>query len=155
MSGVVHSVDAATNTVRYLHNFTDGSYQVEIEAKETAGSTGTQSWSFVVDSSPPQISSVEGVTDGMEISDGTLQFSAKLTDMHDIKDNVAVRDWYLGEMTAAGWALHSDSFTTGATHFELTYQKGRRYCVIWYYSGSIPNTEGSNPKGSRLQIAYH
>lgn len=66
-----------------------------------------------------------------------------------------VHDYYLAEMTAAGWILKSDSYSTGSTSFELTYQKDRRYCKVWLYCGDLPGGGGSNPQGSRLQIAYH
>ena len=70
--------------------------------------------------------------------------------------NVAnVHTFYKNGMAAAGWTLLTDSYTSGASHFELMYRKGRRYCKIWLSLGDINNPGGTNPAGHRLQVAYH
>lgn len=66
-----------------------------------------------------------------------------------------VYDFYKAEMERAGWILRSGSYKPGDSHFTLHYTKGRRHCIIWFYSGNQPGVDGQNPQGQRVQIAYH
>ena len=66
-----------------------------------------------------------------------------------------VFDYYTAKMTAAGWLMLESTYQEANNHFELTYSKGLRYAVIWYYTGDEPNSEESIPAKAHLTIAYH
>ena len=61
--------------------------------------------------------------------------------------------FYSQAMTDNGWTLLRSTYAAGSPYFELVYQKDRRYAAVWYFRGTVPNTDGS--LGARLQIAYH
>lgn len=90
INGSVVSFSIEGNTVTHTRNFTSGTYQVSLTAKDTTGLTAQQSWSFLVDPNPPALTSLQSFTDGMKIVDGILRFSAQLNDAVDIKDNVSL-----------------------------------------------------------------
>ncbi|MCW3491153.1 cytochrome c3 family protein [Dethiobacter alkaliphilus] len=66
-----------------------------------------------------------------------------------------VLEYYSTNMSVAGWRLLESTYEETNFHFELKYSKGNRYALIWYFSGDDPNSEGSNPEGARLKMAYH
>jgi hypothetical protein len=65
----------------------------------------------------------------------------------------SVYTYYQNAMIDLGWVLQSDTYSGGASHATLTYTKGSRTCVIWMYSGDVPDTGGTGDL--RLQIGYH
>lgn len=66
-----------------------------------------------------------------------------------------VWDFYRTEMSANGWSLVSDAPATGSNFYSVTFTKGDRKAVIWFYGGE--DHKASSPvldSGYRVEILY-
>lgn len=88
---VPHTVNTSTGLITAGHNFGNGLHTAYMEAKDVAGSLGSASWTFAVDSAAPALGQLQGVAEGMTVRDGRLSFSASLTDLLDIADNAVLK----------------------------------------------------------------
>ncbi|WML46060.1 hypothetical protein [Neobacillus sp. PS3-40] len=84
------TINKDNGTLSYDNIFADGSYTASLETKDLSGNFNIYPWSFVVDSNPPELTSLQYFQDGMNILDGNLKFSAQLKDLTDINVNVAL-----------------------------------------------------------------
>ncbi|MBS4030885.1 MAG: hypothetical protein KGZ63_05615, partial [Clostridiales bacterium] len=89
-SAVSFTVDEAAGTVTHARSFTDGSYNVYLEVKDTAGNACTRTWSFISDTSPPALTYLHDFTENMVITDAVLKVRIFLTDLVDIKNNAVL-----------------------------------------------------------------
>jgi hypothetical protein len=89
---VSHSVYESSGTVFWNGPLPNGTYNISLVAADTEGNLSRPSaWSFTIDANPPVLSDVTYVTDGMTITDGKLKFYARINDLVDIKNNVALK----------------------------------------------------------------
>lgn len=66
----------------------------------------------------------------------------------------AVWQFYQTEMAAGGWTLTSASPAAGSDFFTVTFTKGTRKAVIWFYGGETHNATPVLAGGYRIEIIY-
>ncbi|MDW7652447.1 MAG: hypothetical protein SCM57_14060, partial [Bacillota bacterium] len=130
-STVVPDVNQDTGLITYNHNFTTGSYQAYLEAKDILGNLGSASWSFISDTTPPDLVSVSGIEDGVTITDGKLSVKFKVTDFLDIKDNAV--------LALDGAALPAEFRYEGHTDYYGNYIVTSKKEAYIKYSGMVAN----------------
>lgn len=84
------NINPETGTVTYNKNFASGSYTAALEAKDINGNLSTKTWSFIVDNTAPILDYFSGLTNGATLTNSTLNISARLKDLTEIKDNVSL-----------------------------------------------------------------
>jgi hypothetical protein len=116
-------------TITYTTPLSSKTHIATIEAKDVAGNLTTKTWSFVVDSLPPNI--VSSFINGQIITDGILKFSAQLNDLVDIKDNVTLK---LGDQE-----LDIDFKYPGKFDYYGDYIITSKKTATITYEGTVPN----------------
>jgi len=95
-TAVTTEVSQETATVSYKGPCPNGTVNVYVEAKDTAGNLGSKTWSFTNASSGPQFSSITSGTttlvDGYTITNGTLAFRGYIDDVVPITSVKATVD---------------------------------------------------------------
>jgi hypothetical protein len=124
-------INQDNGTLTYDNNFADGSYTASLEAQDMSGNSNIYTWSFVTDSNPPQLASLQYFQNGINISDGNLKFSAQLKDLTDIKDNAA--------LSLDGNPLKSNLKYKGFTDYYGDYVITSRKEAVISYEGIVPN----------------
>jgi len=66
----------------------------------------------------------------------------------------AVWPFYQTEMAANGWTLISEPPTAGSDFFNVTFTKGTRKAVIWFYGGEGHTASPVRDAGYRIEILY-
>ncbi|MBY0146352.1 hypothetical protein [Neobacillus niacini] len=124
-------INKDTGTVSFANNFSTGSYTAYLEATDSVGKRSTKTWKFIVDSTPPEISSLNYFKDGMTLTDGPLKLSIGLKDLVDIKDNVSLK--------LDGEPLAIDFKYPGEIDYYGDYVITSRKTATLTYGGMVPN----------------
>ncbi|MBU7005376.1 hypothetical protein [Phosphitispora fastidiosa] len=91
-------VDPAAGTVSFAGSIPDGNTSVYVEVKDILGNTGSQTWNFIKDSTPPEMKfflyrtdntgvagTAKSFDNGLVITNGILKFTAQLHDLINIQ----------------------------------------------------------------------
>ncbi len=127
------TINQTDGTITYNNIFQSGNYTAVLEAKDSSipSSMGSKTWSFVVDSQPPDLVYLYGLKDGAVITDGKLKISAQLKDLVDIKDNVALK--------LDGVPLNMDFRYEGKIDYYGDYVISSKKIAYISYEGIVPN----------------
>lgn len=77
-----------------------------------------------------------------------------MSDRHTDLSGDTVFDFYNAQMTANGWTLSSDAPAAGTDFFTVTFTKGERKAVIWFYGGESHNASPVAESGYKIEIVY-
>lgn len=124
-------VNNETGSIKYNNDYPSGSYTATFEAKDSTGLTGTRSWTFIVDSSAPDLVNLYDFKDGSTITDGILNFRGELKDLVDIKDNVS--------LSLDGTPLNTTFWYKGSTDYYGNYIISSRKQAYINFQGTVPN----------------
>jgi hypothetical protein len=125
------AVNSETGTLTNNYNFPTGTYTAVLEAKDSSGNMGTKTWSFVSDSTPPDLVGLYDFKEGVTITDGILKFRSELKDLVDIKDNVV--------LSVDGIPLKINFRFKGYTDYYGDYIITSRKQAYTSYEGTVPN----------------
>jgi transcription elongation factor Elf1 len=82
---------------------------------------------------------------------GKLLISNRRTDVTGDE----VWNFYRTEMSANGWTLASDAPAAGSNFYSVTFTKGTRKAITWFYGGETHSASSPPvPSGYRIEILY-